>query len=205
MPTSAPAAAMRRSAAAMSGRRSSRSDGSPIGISGGGLVSGDEGSCRADGGLPVSTAIACSSAARRRRGRPPAARGRLELRLGQRDVRLRGDPAGEPVLRQLERALEGGDGVVEDHALGVEPAQLEVVERELGVQRQPHRLEIRGARLGGRARRTPTPSRTRPHTSASYDTSTGSRKSETRSCAVASVRLPDSVPVVICGVVVICG
>ena len=78
---------------------------------------------------------------------------RLELRFSQRHVGLRGDAAGEPVAGEIERPLERGDGVVEDHALGVQPAQLEIVERQLGVQRQPHRFQIRGAGLRAGARR----------------------------------------------------
>ena len=60
-PICALAAATRRSAAATSGRRCSSSDGTPTGMLGGGEASGVAGSENADGGWPISSAMACSS------------------------------------------------------------------------------------------------------------------------------------------------
>ncbi|MNY50018.1 hypothetical protein D3C86_1854900 [compost metagenome] len=65
-PMRALAAAIWRSAAAMSGRRSSSSDGNPAGIAIGAASNGRAGSENAAGGTPVSTASACSWLARRR-------------------------------------------------------------------------------------------------------------------------------------------
>ncbi len=64
-PICALAAAIRRSAAAMSGRRCNSADGSPAGIAGspGGPAAGAIVSSA--GGLPISTAIACSNWARK--------------------------------------------------------------------------------------------------------------------------------------------
>ena len=171
------AAATRRSAAAMSGRRSSSSDGTPAGTAGGASLSG-------------ATAI---EKRRRRladqhRDRVLERRAphvdvhrlrprRLELRLGLRDVGLRGDAALEAVLRQLERLLERLDRGVEQLAIAIDAAQREVVGGELGVQAEPRGFEIGGARLRVRRGWRSTALWMRPHTSASYDTSTGSRKS----------------------------
>ncbi len=51
---------MRRSAAAMSGRRSSSAEGTPTGMGGGVVASGATGSEKVDAGCPRSRAIACS-------------------------------------------------------------------------------------------------------------------------------------------------
>src|SRR5882672_10452829 len=64
MPICSLASATRRSAAAMSGRRSSSWDGMPTGMSGGGVASGRGDRPKAAGGFPMSVAIACSSCAR---------------------------------------------------------------------------------------------------------------------------------------------
>ena len=61
MPIAALAAAIRRSAAAISGRRSSKLDGSPAGISGRAGSPGAGAMLSSDGGLPISAAIAFSS------------------------------------------------------------------------------------------------------------------------------------------------
>ena len=65
-PIRALAAAMRRSAAAISGRRSRMWDGTPTGTAGGAVVAGRGAGGREKpaGGSPVSTAMACSSSAR---------------------------------------------------------------------------------------------------------------------------------------------
>ena len=64
MPICSLVAATRRSAPAMSGRRSSSSDGTPTGIAGGVAVSGAGGNENVDGGSPNSSAMACSVCAR---------------------------------------------------------------------------------------------------------------------------------------------
>ncbi|AMU16403.1 hypothetical protein A3203_26525 [Burkholderia cenocepacia] len=58
------AAAARRSAAAMSGRRSRIADGTSTGVIGGSAASGFGGSEKVDAGSPISVAIACSYCAR---------------------------------------------------------------------------------------------------------------------------------------------
>ncbi|MNS73077.1 hypothetical protein D3C72_1065060 [compost metagenome] len=65
-PIRALAAAICRSAAAMSGRRSSSSDGRPAGTATGAVSKGRAASVNCAGGTPVSTASACSWLARRR-------------------------------------------------------------------------------------------------------------------------------------------
>src|ERR1019366_1742064 len=60
MPICALACATRRSAAAMSGRRSRSWDGTPMGIAGGLDLSGSMGIENVDAGWPVSMAMACS-------------------------------------------------------------------------------------------------------------------------------------------------
>src|SRR5262245_43743342 len=76
---------------------------------------------------------------------------RLELRLGLSDVEAGGEAAAEAVLRQLERLRVRGDRAVENLLIAVEPAQREVVDRELGLQAQARRLDVRRDRLGGGA------------------------------------------------------
>src|SRR5579864_3393983 len=56
------AAATIRSLLAISGLRSRRTEGMATGIEGGAVRSGANGSVSADGGFPVRTAMACSSA-----------------------------------------------------------------------------------------------------------------------------------------------
>ena len=130
---------------------------------------------------------------------------RLELRLGQRHVGLR--------RRRRRRTGCGSDrapaGTRRPSRRGSRARRPVRAARN---SRAPARRAATAAPLPRRrrwpaalARADATPSRTRPQTSASYETSTGSRKSVTRSCWVALVRLPDWVPVVICGAVVTCG
>jgi len=64
MPIWALASAMLRSAAAISGRRSSNCEGNPIGMGGGDVVIGLTGMENPEAGLPTSVAIACSNSAR---------------------------------------------------------------------------------------------------------------------------------------------
>ena len=64
MPIGALASAMVRSAAAMSGRRSSSSEGTPTGIGGGATVMGFTGMEKFVAALPTSMAMACSYWAR---------------------------------------------------------------------------------------------------------------------------------------------
>jgi hypothetical protein len=62
--------------------------------------------------------------------------GRLELGLSLDDVDQRGDATAVARARQRQRALEGGDGGVEQPRLRVERAKLEVVQRQLRLQAQ---------------------------------------------------------------------
>jgi hypothetical protein len=63
------------------------------------------------------------------------------------DVHARGHARLVPVLRHLVRALERGDGVVEERLRGVGHAQLEIRGGELRLQRKPRVLEVGGTRL----------------------------------------------------------
>src|SRR5689334_12514013 len=58
------AAATRRSAAAISGRRSSSCEGIPSGIAGGVALNATTGIAKSAGALPISSAMACSNWAR---------------------------------------------------------------------------------------------------------------------------------------------
>ena len=66
---------------------------------------------------------------------------------------LRVDAGAVAVLRHVVRRLERLHRVVEKIALHVGHAQLEVVGGELGLQREPRRLEVGGARFLAGARR----------------------------------------------------
>ena len=75
----------------------------------------------------------------------------------------RGDPLVVTVDGQLQRLLVGGDGRVQQLPLGIEPAELEVVDRQLRLHAERHRLEIRGARLRDRAVRLHVAPDAAPH------------------------------------------
>ena len=92
----------------MSGRRSSRSDGTPTGIGGGSASSGASGTVNDEGVVPTSTAIACSNSGAIDLDVHHLRACRLELRLGLIDIGLRNDAAAETVARQFERALVTG-------------------------------------------------------------------------------------------------
>ena len=70
-----------------------------------------------------------------------------QLRLGLHDVDPADHARGVAVLRHPVRGIECFDRILEEVDRGVGHAQLEVVGRELGLQREPGGLEIRGARL----------------------------------------------------------
>ena len=75
---------------------------------------------------------------------------RLELRLGLRHVDPRHDSLPVAIGRELKRLLVVGDVRLEKPSLSVDPPELEVVERQLGVQAQTDGFEVGRARLGGR-------------------------------------------------------
>ena len=109
-------------------------------------MSGCAASANSAGVSPMSSAIACSYCAR------DADVDRLHLRTLQlrfclHDVGARCDADVVLVLRQLQRLLIGGHGVVQQAFLSVGDAQLEIGLRERRVQRQARGLESRRACL----------------------------------------------------------
>ena len=129
-PIPAFAAAIRRSAAAISGRRSNSADGTPSGTLGSSSRYGAAGSANSAGGLPISTAIACSSRARRENiGQVSRAGIVLALCDLQRGPLARGRELQKPGCFILR-------------------AQFEVTGREDRLHRQPRRSKIGGAGLG---------------------------------------------------------
>jgi hypothetical protein len=89
----------------------------------------------------------------------------FQLRLSERHVGHRHDPALEAILRQLQIFLVRTDRLLEQDAIGVEALHLEVVARELGLIQEPRAFEIGRRRLrdggiGGDAATPPDPSRT---------------------------------------------
>jgi hypothetical protein len=110
-------AATRRSAAATSGRRSSSCEGTPLEL---GAHDAEIDELRAR---------------------------RLHLGLRQSDVRIRRDAGGESLGGDVERRLEGNDGLLQQLSLRVEPAQVEIIHREFGVHTEFDRSQIGCARL----------------------------------------------------------
>ncbi len=84
--------------------------------------------------IPRSAAIACSKegALREYLLGLRARRGELRLCLG--DVKTRGDTRAMTLFRDLECAVEGGDGIVENGILAIETAQLHVIIDQLRKQ-----------------------------------------------------------------------
>ncbi len=154
-PICALAAAIARSAAAISGRRSSSSEGTLAGMSGIAIVEmlGGERKLRrrlADEYRDrVFELRALHADVDRLRLRA------LQLRLRLHDIDVRRDTRVIAVARELERFLERGHGVVEQLALLVEHAQLEIIEGELRLRQQAHRL-ARRPRSPARWRRWPS-------------------------------------------------
>ena len=72
----------------------------------------------------------------------------VELRLRLRDVEAGCDAGIVALLGELERARIGLDGLIEDRAVAIEAAQLNVIIDQLRDQRQARILEIRGGRGG---------------------------------------------------------
>ncbi len=87
----------------------------------------------------------------------------LQLRLRLHDVDPRRDAGVVAVLRDVVRGRECPDGVLEEVALRVGHAQLEVVGRELRLQRKAGALEVGDARLLARARGLDEPADAPPH------------------------------------------
>jgi hypothetical protein len=144
MPICSLAAATRRSAEAMSGRRCSSVDGTPVGTSGTTTFHCAGASVKSLAALPSKTAIACSSVARWRSKRDLVDAGVGELGLRLQQVGFRRDAGVEAVLRDLQHALEAFGGGVEQRLFGVCLAQREVVDRQLALRRQ-----ARGGQVGG--------------------------------------------------------
>ena len=157
MPICSLAAAMLRSLEAMSGRRSSNCDGSMPGIAG--IV-----------GAADRDWVGRQREHRRRLSDKDGDRmfvhgalnvdigglhlRRLELRARLGHVGERRRAAVVAVLSKLQGALKGLDRVVEKLALGIGRTQIEVIDRQLGMQRKPRRFKVgsRGLRLFARLR-----------------------------------------------------
>ena len=144
------AEAVRRSAAATSGRRSRRSEGEN---------DRDRGRRDADlrgrdrevgRGLPdedrdrVLGLGARDAEVDRLRAR------RLEKRLGLRDVHAGDDALVVPVLREAQRPLLRGDVRLQKLFLRVDAVELEPVDGELGLHGEPDVLEVRAGGVGAR-------------------------------------------------------
>ena len=147
MPICSLAAATCRSAAAMSGRRSSSDDGAAVGPFG--LATGD----RRDRNPERGGGLADQRRDRVLEQRAPRkivvgqrARG-LQLGLGAIDVHRRGDLAGEAVRREREGVPVGLLGVLEQPQVAVDAAQRDIGVGELAVQAEAHVLEQRRLRL----------------------------------------------------------
>ena len=134
----------------MSGRRSSKAEGSPAGISGTASTKSVGAIVSSAGGTPISTAIACSNCARVTPTAIACAWVALQLGLGLRHIRLRGGAGGILVAGDAQRLGEGRGRVVEQPLQLVGDAQLQIVAGERALGREPRIGEIGGARLGGR-------------------------------------------------------
>ncbi len=148
MPICSLASAARRSAAAISGRRSSSCDGMPTGITGGVLVKATGGRLQAlrrathqhgdgmfEGGALHAYADVLS------------ARG-FELRSRLRHFGAGAQAAIEAILRQVERLLISHQRLIQQLLLRVEAAQFEVVDGQFGMQAEANGFQIGGAGLG---------------------------------------------------------
>ncbi len=140
-----------RSAAAMSGRRSSSVEGSRTGGCGAVSARSRWEIDTSAGGLPISTAMACSFCLR-------ATSTLISCACADEQQRLRGDDVGLGrragvvlILRDLQRALVLLDGVGEQVAQRIGLAQLHIGERQRRLRRQRGVGEIGGARLRRRA------------------------------------------------------
>src|SRR5579863_6051092 len=137
---------MLRSAAAMSGRRSSSCEGSPMGMGGGAKTCALTGMENEDAGLPISMAMACSYCARdaeiRGRGFRALERG---LRLDHRYLVV--DSIFVARLLEIVSFAISGDGLIQNALQLVLAAKLEVELSEAGLLGQALVLEIGGRKL----------------------------------------------------------
>ena len=144
---SALAAATRRSAAAMSGRRWSSSEGTPVGMAGGSPASGCSGMWKAVAGSPTRTAMACSYCARWTPRSMSCARASSSCAWACGDIALGAEAALEADLREIERLGVRVDGGAQQLGLQVEAAQLEVGDGEQTLQAEARAGEVGGGGL----------------------------------------------------------
>ena len=136
------------SAAAMSGRRSRSSEGTPAGMAGTFRASGAAGMEKVEAGLPIKVAMACSSWARCTPRSMAWAWVFLILGFGQGNVVPGGDAAGVTVFGPVEDFFEGGRFIVQEAFLLIQGAQLEIALGQGGLGAQAHPLQVGGAGLG---------------------------------------------------------
>ncbi len=98
----------------MSGRRSSKSEGTPSGTGTGVNVSGRTGTLKVEAGLPVSTAMACSNCSRCCLHQIELRYGGVEQRLLLRQVQSGSHAARSGGTHQLQTLLLDGDRVLHD-------------------------------------------------------------------------------------------
>ena len=97
----------------------------------------------------------------------------FELRLRLRHVHRGGDAALVAAVGQMKRLLVRPDGRIEKLLLRIEAAQLEVIERQLGMKAQAACWQDRRRWLALPSARLRRVRRTRPQTSGSQETSMG--------------------------------
>ncbi len=142
-PTWALAEAMRRSAEAMSGRRSSSSEGTPTGTDGGAMANFGT---RRDAELGRRLADQHRNGVLELRAADPdvdrLGPGRFELGLGGGDIGLGGGAGIVAVLGDLQRAGEGHHRGIEQALQIVGDAELEIIGRQRRLGREPHSGEL---------------------------------------------------------------
>ena len=146
MPTCSLASATRRSAAAMSGRRSINCDGKPTGIKGGAVFKARSDSENSAGALPVSTAMACSNAARCTPSSISCAR------VVSSCVRACANRPGiqaalKAVAREVDGLLVRDKRIFKQPFLRIERSDLEIIGRDFRVDAEAKRFEIARSRL----------------------------------------------------------
>ena len=149
---SALAAATRRSAAAMSGRRCSSSDGTPVGMAGGSPASGFSANVEAGCGLADEhgDGVLVLRALHAEVDELRARLFQLRLRLG--DIALGAEAALEPDLGKMQCLGVRVDGGAQQLGLQIDAAQLEVGDGEHPLQAEARVGEVGGGGLrAGRA------------------------------------------------------
>ena len=147
-PISALAAAMRRSAAAISGRRCSKVDGTAVGASGSLSALVSEAMAKSDAGLPTSAAMACSTSARAVAMSASWASATASSAPDLLISRPGSYAALEPALRQRIGLAKGLYRRRQELRLLIVTAQGDVAGSEQGFEAQLGRCQIIGAGFG---------------------------------------------------------